>query len=68
MDSLEYIDSYRRGALSAEQARQMEERIEHDTVFVQEVTFYLTAMQALKEQLAAQKKERFKKLYRQSRA
>lgn len=68
MDSLEYIDSYRRGALSAEHTMQMEERMQHDNDFVQDVTFYLTAMQALKEQLAAETKERFKKLYRQSSA
>jgi len=66
MDSLEYIDNYFKGALLPEQARQIEQRIEEDPAFAEEVAFYLSALQAAKDQLAKDKKEQFRKLYQES--
>src|SRR5579859_1499220 len=67
MDSLEYIDNYFKGLLTDEEKRQFEERIHADPSFAEDVAFYVSAGATLKEELAAEKKTRFKALYEQSK-
>ncbi|SRR6266487_6982888 len=63
---LEYIDAYFNQQLGPEEARQFEQRISEDSNFAGEVAFYLSAKQALKEQVVLEKKEWFKELLAQN--
>lgn len=64
----EYIDDYFNQRLSASEAKQFERKIIEDKDFANEVAFHLAAKLALKEQLVAEKKERFRQLLEQSRS
>jgi len=66
MDSLEYIDDYFKGLLTAEQKKEFEQRILSDPSFAEELAFYLNAQALLKDDLEEEKKARFKELYRQN--
>ncbi len=61
-DYQKYIDAYFNQTLSAEEARQFEQRIMEDKNFAEEVAFYLSAKQVLKEEIMAEKKKRFREL------
>jgi tetratricopeptide (TPR) repeat protein len=61
-DHLQYIDEYFEGALGAEETRQFEQRIAEDKSFAEEVAFYLSAKQVLKEEIIAEKKKWFRQL------
>jgi tetratricopeptide (TPR) repeat protein len=63
---LEYIDAYFNQQLSPEEARQFEEKISEDKKFADEVAFYLSAKQVLKEQVTLEKKEGFRQLLAQN--
>ena len=63
---LEYIDAYFNQQLNAEETRQFEQKISEDEKFADEVSFYLSAKRALKEQVTQEKKERFKQLLEQN--
>ena len=65
MDSLEYIDDYFKGLLTAEKKNEFEQRVLSDPSFAEELAFYLNAQAILKEELAEEKKARFRELYRQ---
>jgi tetratricopeptide (TPR) repeat protein len=65
MDSLEYIDAYYGGELSAEETSQFEKRIQEDPTFADEVAYYLGARVAFKEANVEERKIRFRELYRQ---
>jgi tetratricopeptide (TPR) repeat protein len=65
MQSLEYIDNYFKGALSAEEITQFEKRILNDHAFAEEVAFYCNVMQAAKDQLTEERKQRFREIYSQ---
>ena len=67
MESLEMIDDYFKGLLTDEQKRQFEQRVLSDPAFAEELSFYVNAGNALKEQLIADKKERFRALYEQKK-
>lgn len=62
-NSLDYIDHYFQGAQRPEEITEFERRISEDPAFAEEVAFYLSAKQALKEELAEKKKSRFKEIY-----
>ena len=55
MEILEYIDSYFNKTLSAEERTAFEKRCEVDKDFAEQVAFYITARQSLKEKLLNQK-------------
>jgi tetratricopeptide (TPR) repeat protein len=59
---LEYIDSYFNHELRPEEARLFEQRITEDKSFAEEVAFYLSAKQVLKEEMMAEKKQWFREL------
>lgn len=65
-DYSEYIDSYFNQLLSSEEAGKFEQRLAEDKVFAEEVAFYLSAKQALKEEVMREKKERFRQLLLQN--
>ena len=65
MDQLEYIDSFFKNELPPEEIRRFEKRIIDDPTFAGDVAFYCRSMQVVKEQLNADKKSRFRKLYNQ---
>jgi tetratricopeptide (TPR) repeat protein len=58
-ETLDYIDDYFAGALSAPEKLVFEQRCVSDHGFAQEVAFYLSARGALKAELHAQKRELF---------
>jgi tetratricopeptide (TPR) repeat protein len=66
MDSLEYIEDYFKGLLTAEQKREFEKRILSDPSFAEELAFYLNTRALLKDELTTEKKARFKELYGRS--
>ena len=68
MKHLAYIDDYFKGADSASNSRQFEQRLLDDPSFAEEVAFYLTTQRLLQEKARAEKVERFRKLYEQQPA
>jgi len=66
-EHLGYIDSYFNKELSPEECRIFDQRIEQDPAFAEEVAFYLNALDSVKAELAAQKKERFREIYQEIR-
>ncbi|HTQ29218.1 MAG TPA: tetratricopeptide repeat protein [Puia sp.] len=65
MDNLEYIDSYFKGEMAAGEARQFDQKIQDDPAFAEEVAYYLSVLMAGKEQVAEEKKQRFREIYNQ---
>lgn len=63
MQTLEYIDNYFRGALSAEEAVQFEQKILADPAFAEEAAFYCNALQAARDAAVMEKKARFREIY-----
>jgi tetratricopeptide (TPR) repeat protein len=63
MQTLEYIDNYFRGALSADEAGQFEQRILTDLAFAEEASFYCNALQAARDASIMEKKARFREIY-----
>jgi tetratricopeptide (TPR) repeat protein len=63
MSDFNYIDSYFKGELPLEETRNFELKIREDAVFAEEVAFYCSAMQAVKDQLAEEKRKQFRKIY-----
>ena len=62
----EYIDDYFTGNLNPEERKHFEKQMETDKNFAEQVAFYLAAKQALKEELAEEKKEWFRELASQN--
>ncbi|HET6255454.1 MAG TPA: tetratricopeptide repeat protein [Puia sp.] len=67
MDSIELIDDYFKGLLTGEQQKQVEQRILSDPSFAEDLAFYLSANEAVRQQLADDKKAWFKELYERSK-
>jgi tetratricopeptide (TPR) repeat protein len=65
MENEDYIESYFNNKLSAEEKSQLEQKIINDKDFADAVAFYCSAKQIIKGELNAEKKERFKEIYRQ---
>jgi tetratricopeptide (TPR) repeat protein len=63
MQTLEFIDNYFRGALSAEEARQFEQKILTDPEFADQAAFYCNALQAARDAAIQEKKARFREIY-----
>ncbi len=55
MDAIEYIDSYFQQQMNEDERKVFESKCENDTAFAQEVAFYITARQSLREELLQQK-------------
>lgn len=55
METMEYIDSYFQQTMSEAERLVFEKRCEEDKAFAQEVAFYITARQSLREELLKQK-------------
>lgn len=68
MSNMEYIDDYFNRSNTAEQKQQFEQRIIHDISFAEEVAFYISTHNVVKEQLQTQQKERFRKAYEAQKA
>jgi tetratricopeptide (TPR) repeat protein len=65
MENSDYIESYFKNELSAEEKIQFEQKIINDKDFAEEVAFYCSAKQILKNELNAEKKGRFREIYQQ---
>jgi hypothetical protein len=63
MDNLEYIDTYFKGELPSGQEEVFDQRVLQDPAFAEEVAFYLSSVQAARNELAADSKKRFRELY-----
>jgi tetratricopeptide (TPR) repeat protein len=64
----EYIEAYFAGALGSEEKKEFENRINMDKNFAEEVAFYLSAKQLLREELINEKKDWFRQLADQNAA
>lgn len=62
-EHLEHIEDYFQNKLSTEQRVAFEKRITEDESFAGEVAFYMQAREALAEELAIEKKKRFRSIY-----
>src|SRR5262245_1741158 len=66
MENLDYIDNFFKGALSPEEKQQFNQRIVDDAVFAEEVSFYLSSLEAVQRQATDSKKQRFRELYKEA--
>ena len=64
-DNLDYIDRFFKGELSPEELTEFEQRIKDDPAFAEEVTFYASAFQTIKNDITEEKKKRFREIYEQ---
>jgi tetratricopeptide (TPR) repeat protein len=62
-ETLEYIENYFTSELSTSEKEAFENRCESDPAFAEEVAFYISARQNLRNELYAQKKREFDELY-----
>lgn len=62
MDYSEYIDDYFNRKLTTEEIKQFEDKITIDQDFAEQVAFYISAKQLLKEEAIKEKKEWFRQL------
>lgn len=67
MTDIEYIESFFQGDANEEERRIFEDRIARDSGFAEEVAFYISAQQAIKEHSIAEKKIRFREIYEQQK-
>jgi tetratricopeptide (TPR) repeat protein len=68
MSELAYIESYFKGELSAGERMEFDQKISDDPAFAEEVAFYCSAMDAVKEDLAEEKKKQFRKIYEEGKS
>ena len=61
-ENLEYIDAYFQRMLDTEEIKRFEQRLAEDNDFAEEVAFYLSAKQSLKQEADVEKKEWFRQL------
>lgn len=67
MKYLDYIDDYFKGEYAAARTRQFEQRLEEDPLFAEEVAFYLSTMQVLRQEARTEKTARFRAIYEEER-
>jgi tetratricopeptide (TPR) repeat protein len=58
-ETLEYIDNYFNGGLTAEEKKIFEDRCEADPAFAEDIAFYIQARAGLKQELHEQKRRQF---------
>jgi tetratricopeptide (TPR) repeat protein len=63
MDEYDYIGNYFNGLLSQEEMKRFDEKIQQDPAFAEDVAFYCSSLQQIKNQLVEEKKTRFRELY-----
>ncbi len=63
---MEYIESYFKGVLLPDERTKFENRVEADKDFAEEVSLYLSALEAMREDLAVEKKNKFKEIYKEN--
>lgn len=67
MADLIYIENYFKGEFTQKDNGEFEQKIKDDPAFAEEVAFYCSAMQVIKDQSAEEKKKRFRKLYEETK-
>lgn len=67
MDNTEYIENFFKGNIDSNQKDQFEKKIMEDESFAEEVAFYISANNVLRERLHEEKKKRFRELYEQGK-
>ncbi|CAN5570633.1 hypothetical protein BH11BAC3_BH11BAC3_32980 [soil metagenome] len=65
MDNMEYIDDYFSGDRSESQTQSFEKRIIEEPAFAMDVAFYVSAKNAIAQQMQEDKKQRFQEIYQQ---
>src|SRR5664279_2504422 len=65
MDDYDYMENYFSGAISPEEMKRFDEKIQNDPAFAEDVAFYCISVQEIKNQVAEEKKKRFKEIYNQ---
>ena len=67
MENLEFIENYFKGINDDVQKQQFEKKIMEDASFAEEVAFYISANETIKQQLQEEKKQRFREIYDQQK-
>lgn len=67
MDNTEYIDNYFKGTRSEAEKQQFENRILKDSLFAEDVAFYISSNGLIEQQLKEEKKQRFREIYEQQK-
>lgn len=67
-DNLDYIEDYLKNTPGNEEQKAFEKRIIEDPGFAEELSFYLTATHAVREEANAEKKKHFRELYQRQNA
>ena len=67
MEPTAYIDSYFKGELTQDEKEQFEKKIIDEPAFAEEVAFYVSSLQILKEGAEEEKKKHFREIYQQAR-
>lgn len=62
-DRLEYIDSYFQGHLHGEELELFDKKVLEDPEFANDVSFYITSVHALRNEIMEEKKNRFREIY-----
>jgi tetratricopeptide (TPR) repeat protein len=63
MDDYNYIDNYFKGMLPPEEMKRFDQKIQEDPAFAENIAFYCSTMQEIKNQVAENKKQRFREMY-----
>lgn len=67
MENTEYIDDYFNDPQTPEKKLLFEQKIENEKSFAEEVAFYISANAAIKDEVVAEKKKRFKEIYQEQK-
>jgi short subunit fatty acids transporter len=67
MENLEFIENYFNGINDDAQTQLFEKKIMEDASFAEEVAFYISANETIKQQLQEEKKQRFREIYDQQK-
>ena len=67
-DNLEYIEQYFMGRLNTAEKETFENRCAEDAEFAREVGMYISMRAALRQTLVEERKEEFRKLYKNKSA
>ena len=66
MDDYNYIDNYFKGMLPPEEMKRFDQKIQEDPAFAENIAFYCSVTQEMQKQAAADKKQRFRELYKKT--
>ncbi|HVZ96223.1 MAG TPA: hypothetical protein VG847_05065 [Chitinophagaceae bacterium] len=67
MNNMELIENYFKGILSGEEKKSFEQRIQEEASFADEVAFYISANNMLRQRIHEEKKQQFRDVYQRQK-